>query len=383
MSDPPPSAGDPAVGDAARPPQGRPGGSPGDGDGGPEALHGAAYVFDGHNDLALRVLDGEDPAERLEDGHLDLPRAREGGLDGGIFAIWVDPEGADPLGRTLRGVEALTGWLDAAPGIRPVLDAGDLERAEQAGEMAAVVGVEGGYGVREDLRAADRLFEFGVRCLTLTWMESTDWADAAGAPPRHDGLTPFGARLVDRLQELGIVVDVSHASDRATARVLERAEGPVLASHSGARAVADHPRNLPDRLLEGVAGTGGAVGVNFFPGYLDAAYGERFEPFRRGSGPDVFTPRGREALEKEVADLDPVGLDPLAEHLEHVASVAGTEAVGLGSDFDGVPTLPEGMEDVRDLPRLTRRLLERGWTPPSVRAVLGANLRRVLEALLP
>ncbi len=373
----------PADGDPAGPPGGRLGHAPGEVDDGPEALHRDAYVFDGHNDLALRLLDGEDPTERLEDGHLDLPRAREGGLDGGIFAVWVDPEGADPLGRTLRGVEALTAWLDEAPGLRPVLDAGDLERAERAGELAAVVGVEGGYGVREDLRAADRLFEFGVRCLTLTWMEPTAWADAAGAPPRHGGLTSFGARLVDRLQELGIVVDVSHASDRATARVLERAEGPVLASHSGARAVAEHPRNLPDALLEGVAATGGAVGVNLFPGYLDAAYGERFEAFRRGSGPDVFTPRGREALEEKVADLDPVGLDRLAEHLEHVASVAGTEAVALGSDFDGAPTLPEGMEDVRDLPRLTRRLLERGWTPRSVRAALGADLRRVLEELLP
>jgi membrane dipeptidase len=378
VNDPGPEADGPAG-----PPGGRPGNAPGDVDDAPEALHRAAYVFDGHNDLALRLLDGEDPTERLADGHLDLPRAREGGLDGGIFAVWVDPEGTDPLGRTLRGVEALTGWLDAAPGIRPVLDAGDLERAERAGEIAAVVGVEGGYGVRQDLRAAARLFEFGVRCLTLTWMEPTDWADAAGAPPRHGGLTPFGARLVDRLQELGIVVDVSHASDRATARVLERAEGPVIASHSGARAVADHPRNLPDGLLEGVAATGGAVGVNFFPGYLDAAYGERFEPLRRGSGPDVFTPRGRAALEEEVADLDPVGLDRVAEHLEHVASVAGAEAVGLGSDFDGAPTLPEGMEDVRDLPRLTRRLMERGWSPPSVRAALGSNLRRVLSELLP
>lgn len=351
--------------------------------GDPETLHRAAYVFDGHNDVALRILDGEDPSERLEGGHLDLPRAREGGLDGGIFAVWVDPEGEDPLGRTLRRVESLTGWLDATPGVRPVLRARDLGRAERAGEVAAVVGVEGGYGVRDDLRAARRLFEFGVRCLTLTWMEPTEWADAAGEPPRHGGLTAFGARLVDRLQELGIVVDVSHASDRATDRVLERSEGPVLASHSGARAVAEHPRNLPDRLLEKVAAAGGAVGVNFFPGYLDAAYGERFEPFRRGSGPDVFTPRGREALEVEVADLAPVGLDRLMEHLDHVASVAGVDSVGLGSDFDGVPTLPRGMRDVRDLPRLTRRLLERGWTAPSVRAALGTNLRRVLEELLP
>ena len=347
------------------------------------ALHRDAYVFDGHNDLALRVLEGEDPADRLEAGHLDLPRAREGGLDGGIFAVWVDPEGEDPLGRTLRGVEALTAWLEAAPDVTPVLRAADLARAEQAGEVAAVVGVEGGYGIRDDLRAADRLFEFGVRCLTLTWMEPTPWVDAAGVPPRHDGLTPFGARVVDRLQELGVVVDVSHASDRATARVLERAEAPVVASHSGARAVADHPRNLPDELLEGIAASGGVTGVNFFPGYLDAAYGERFEAFRRGSGPDVFTPEGRAALEEEVDDLPGVGLERIARHLEHVRSVAGPRAAGLGSDFDGAPTLPRGMRDVRDLPGVTADLVRAGWPETEVRAVLGGNFRRVLEELLP
>ena len=341
------------------------------------------HVFDGHNDLALRVLEGEDPAGRLEGGHLDLPRAREGGLDGGIFAVWVEPGGDDPLGRTLRGVERLTAWLDAAPGVRPVLRAADLARAEEVGDLAAVVGVEGGYGIRDDLRAADRLFEFGVRCLTLAWMEPTDWIDAAGAPPRHGGLTGFGARLVDRLQELGIVVDVSHASDRATARVLERAEGPVLASHSGARTVADHPRNLPDELLEAVAASGGAVGVNFFPGYLDGAYGDRFEAFRRGAGPDAFTPEGREALEREVEDLPPVGVGRIVRHLEHVRSVAGTGSAALGSDFDGAPTLPEGMRDVRDLPVLTERLVAAGWLEGDVRVVLGGSLRRVLEELLP
>lgn len=370
-ADPP----DPAAGPAGGPPRGAGADA--------RALHRDARVLDGHNDLALRILEGDDPADRLEGGHLDLPRAREGGLDGGIFAVWVDPESDDPLGETLRGVEALTGWLDAAEGVRPVLRASDLERADRAGELAAVVGVEGGYGIRGDLRAADRLFEFGVRCLTLTWMEPTGWADAAGAPPRHGGLTRFGARLVDRLQELGIVVDVSHASDRATARVLERAEGPVLASHSGARAVAGHPRNLPDELLEGIAASGGLVGVVFFPGYLDAAYGSRFEPFRRGSGPDVFTPRGREALEGEVADLPPVGLDRIVRHLEHARSVGGIRSVGLGSDFDGAPTLPEGMRDVRDLPRLTGLLVDAGWSEAEVRAVLGGNLLRLLEALLP
>lgn len=347
----------------------------------PAAFHRDAFVFDGHNDMALRVLDGADPSEPAGTGHLDLPRMREGGLDGGIFAVWVDPACDDPLERTLRGVRRFRDALEAAPGFRPVLAPGDLSTAEEAGQVAALVGVEGGYGVEGDLEAVDRIHGAGARCLTLTWTAPTAWADAAGAPARHGGLTRFGGRVVDRLQERGVLVDVSHASDEATRQVLARAERPVAASHSGCRAVADHPRNLPDPLLEGLAENGGLVGINFFPGYLDAGHGRRFDRLRR-EGVDLFAPEGRSAMAEATRDLPPVKLDRVAEHVDHAAGVAGPDAVGLGSDFDGVPSLPEGMEDVTDLPRLTGVLADRGMGPAQLRGVLGESFRRVVSEAL-
>lgn len=347
-----------------------------------EELHRAAFVFDGHNDLALRL--GDEPATGpAAGGHLDPGRMRQGGMDGGIFAVWVEPGPSDPLERTLRGVGRLASWLEAAPGLRPVRTAGDLEDARAAGEAAAVIGVEGAYGVEEELSALDRLFEAGVRCLTLTWMAPTAWADAAGAEPRHGGLTGFGGRVVERLEELGMVVDVSHAADATVEDVLARSVGPVVASHSGARAVADHPRNLPDRLLEGIAASGGVTGVPFFPAYLDEAWGRVCEAVREEMDQGLHTPEGRQALADRTAGLPPVGLGRIVDHVEHAVSVAGRGGVGLGSDFDGVPLLPDGMRDVRDLPRLTVRLARRGLSTGTLRAVLGDNFRRVLGEVLP
>lgn len=342
-----------------------------------------APVLDGHNDLALRILEGEDPASRLEGGHLDLPRMREGGFDGGIFAMWVDPASPEPLGRALRGLEALVQWAETTPGVRPVLVPADLEAARRAGEVAVVAGVEGGYPIQDDLEAVDALHEAGARCLTLTWMEPTAWADAAGADPVHGGLTRFGRRVVERLRGLGMLVDVSHASDEAARDALQVAGGGILASHSGARSVADHPRNLPDDLLEALAAAGGAVGVVFFPAYLDEACGREFGALRADLDVDLSTREGRRAFDRAVRErLDPPPMARICEHAEHIRAVAGEAAVALGSDFDGVPVLPRGMRDVRDLPALVELLARRGWKDEPLEALLGANLRRVIvEAL--
>lgn len=346
------------------------------------ALHRDARVFDGHNDVALRLADDPTAGPR-PGGHLAPDRMREGGLDGGVFAVWVDPSADRPLERALRGVERLVAWLEADPAMQPVREASDLETAADRGRIAAVPGVEGGYPVGDDPAAVDRLFEAGVRCLTLTWMEHTAWADAAGPEPRHGGLTALGHRVVDRLRARGVAVDVSHAADATVDDVLERDDGPVIASHGGARALADLPRNLPDRLLAGIGAGGGVAGIDYFPGHLDEAWGRRYEAARRELGPDLHDPAGRAALAERTADLEPVGLDRVADHVERALAAAGPGGVGLGSDFDGVPLLPEGMRDVRDLPGLTVRLLDRGLGEDVVRGVLGGNLLRVLGEVLP
>ncbi len=345
----------------------------------PEQLHHRAFLFDGHNDAATHLFAGADLARRREGGHLDLPRMREGGFDGGVFAVWIDPSLPDPLGRSLRGVARLRRYLDSTPGFHPVLAAEDFRRAREWGEIAALIGVEGGYGIADDLTAVDRLAGAGMRCLTLTWMAPTAWADASGGPPVHGGLSRFGRRVVDRLRRLGVAIDVSHASDAAVEQVLERADGPVIASHSGVRAVADHHRNLSDRLLERLAAVDGVVGINFFSAYLDRDFGRAVDRLWRRLGEGADGPARDAAVRAELA---PIPFERLLEHIEHALRTVGPRHVGLGSDFDGVAALPEGLRDARDLPRITTALAERGAPPESLEAVLGGNFLRCFGAIL-
>jgi membrane dipeptidase len=354
------------------------------------ALHREVFVFDGHNDVAGPLRRGESFGDRGGRGHLDLKRMREGGLDGGIFAVFIDPDPAlgDPLERTRAGVRQLRETLDAHPDVRLILTSGNAVDAAEAGRgapVAALIGVEGGYAIDDDLDVVDELFEAGVRCLTLTWNEPTAWADAAapaggaGGDGPHGGLTAFGRRLVERLQHLGILIDLSHASDATARAAIDCAERPVVASHSGMRRLAPLPRNLPDELLEAIAATGGLVGVSFFNGHLDADFEARCAPLRERRFDDT------EALARAV--LEEVGTLPLSrlvDHVRHAAAIAGSDHVGLGSDFDGMWAPPAGLEDVSRLPALSAALAEAGvFDERGLTAFLGANWIRVLASALP
>ncbi|HSM07593.1 MAG TPA: membrane dipeptidase [Gemmatimonadota bacterium] len=366
------------------------------------AVHHDTFVFDGHNDVAGPLQRGESLDDRNGRGHLDLVRMRQGGLDGGIFAVFIDPDPAcgDPLERTREGVRHLRETLETHPDVRLILSAADARAAgaaaREAGSevaggpgheapIAALIGVEGGYAIDDDLTVADELFEAGVRCLTLTWNDPTTWADAAGPagansePGPHGGLTAFGRKLVDRLQHLGILIDLSHASDDTARDVLARAERPLVASHSGMRRLAPLPRNLPDELLEAIAATGGLVGVSFFNGHLDADFEARCAPLRERRFDDT------EALARAVlAEVGTLPLSRLVDHVRHAAAVAGSDHVGLGSDFDGMWAPPAGLEDASQLPALSAGLAEAGvFDERGLTAFLGANWTRVLASALP
>jgi len=363
------------------------------------AVHRDTFVFDGHNDVAGPLRRGESFDDRGGRGHLDLKRMRRGGLDGGIFAVFIDPDPAlgDPLERTREGVRQLRETLDAHPDVRLLLTAADASQARaaargsMAGEtgqrspIAALIGVEGGYAIDDDVAVADELFEAGVRCLTLTWNEPTAWADAAGSagersgPRPHGGLTAFGRKLVDRLQRLGILIDLSHASDETARDALARAERPVVASHSGMRRLASLPRNLPDELLEAIAATGGLIGVSFFNGHLDAEFEARCAPFRERKFDDT------EGLARAVlAEVGTLPLSRLVDHVRHAVAVAGPDHVGLGSDFDGMWAPPAGLDDVSRLPALSTALAGAGvFDERGLTAFLGANWTRVLTSALP
>ncbi|MFQ5529041.1 MAG: dipeptidase [Gemmatimonadota bacterium] len=339
-------------------------------------IHADSFVFDGHNDLAGPLDRGESLDDRDGRGHLDLTRMREGGLDGGIFALFIDPAEGDPLGRTLAGVHRLRATLDGHPAFQVVLSGADLVSAADEGSIAAVIGVEGGYAIDDDLAVVDEMFDAGVRCLTLTWNDPTAWADAAGNET-HGGLTHFGRRLADRLQHIGVLVDLSHASDSTASDVLERAERPVVSSHAGMRRLAPLPRNVSDDHLEAIARTGGLTGVSLFNGHLDADFEAHCAPLRELEFADT------EELARAVrAEVGTLPMSAVVDHVRHAAQVVGTEHVGLGSDFDGMWALPEGLEDVSRLPDLSAALAD-VFDADGLTAFLGANWVRVLRAALP
>ncbi|MDX1579367.1 MAG: dipeptidase [Gemmatimonadota bacterium] len=359
------------------------------------ALHESALLIDGHNDLPWRIrerggLDAVPLGSRVEDGHTDLPRLRAGGVDAQFWAAWVPPRfrGPDAV-RVAREQIAVIDELESRfPDLlERARTASDIERIAAAGRIASLIGVEGGHAIDGSLDVLRELYERGARYLTLTHTASLDWVDAAGDEPRAGGLSAFGRRVIGEMNRLGMIVDLSHVSDRAMHDALDASAAPVLFSHSSARALADHPRNVPDDVLARLPANGGVVMVNFFSGFLT--------PAGTGRVPALF----REEERMRAAHPDPAGFRDardrwyrgllevrgtvavIADHIGHVAERAGIEHVGLGSDFDGVPMTPLGMEDVSCFPALTAELVSRGFSDGEVRAVLGGNALRALKAV--
>lgn len=260
----------------------------------------------------------------------------------------------------------------------------DIERIVAEGRIASLIGIEGGHAISNSLPVLRELYRAGARYLTLTHTKTLPWADAAGDTVIHGGLTPFGREVVGEMNRLGMLVDLSHVTTETMLDALETSQAPVIFSHSSARAVADHPRNVPDHVLRKVAENGGVVMVNFFSGFIVPESARRIQ--------DIFAVQER--LRAEYADdrsfreaftswlldnIDPGDVGVLADHIDHIVRVAGIDHVGLGSDFDGVSVLPRGLEDVSRLPVLTSALLERGYSEPDVLKVLGGNLLRVFR----
>jgi membrane dipeptidase len=360
-------------------------------------LHRDAIVIDTHSDTTPWF---EDPAwrfdERHDEGHEDLPRMREGGLDAQFWSIHM---GETPgAGRAIREatlrIDAVHELVRRHPReLALATTADEIRRAVAQGRIACLMGIEGGHIIEDSLAALRAFHRLGVRYLTLTHSFHTSWADSSGTnevpPPRHGGLTAFGEEVVREMNRLGMLVDVSHVSDDTFSDVLRVTRAPVIASHSATRAVADHPRNLSDDMLRALARNGGVVMINFYSGYIDASlvaplrqvfvgFAPRFAALREQHADDpVARMRAMRALFREVP-VPQADLSVLLDHFDHALEIAGPDHVGLGADWDGVPSMPRGMEDVSRLPALTRGLLERGHSPEVVRKVLGENLLRVL-----
>jgi membrane dipeptidase len=358
-------------------------------------IHRDLPVVDGHNDLPWEIrtraggsVDEADPARPLPGYHTDFPRLLEGGVGVQFWSVFVPAWSRSPLADTHAQIDLVGRMTDrASEWSAQAADSAEAIRIRDGGRVAGLLGAEGGHCIESSLEALEGLAERGVRYLTLTHADTTEWADSATDEPRHGGLSPFGVEVVEAMNRLGMLVDISHVSADTMRHALEVSRAPVIASHSSAYALAPHPRNVPDDVLEGVAENGGVVMVNFCPAFLVAETARRaldmFEEERRARA--AFAPEdeagyraARQARERP--DLDRGGVDDVVDHIEHIAAVAGVDHVGIGSDFDGVDELPDGLEDVSRYPAITELLLARGWPEVDVRKVLGGNALRVLAA---
>ncbi|HVJ07551.1 MAG TPA: dipeptidase [Acidisarcina sp.] len=369
----------------------------------PLAVHHAAIVIDTHADTTQRFLDESwNFGDPLKGGSLNLESARTGNLGAQFFSIWVDPEAfkGQYAHRTLALMDAVYQQTAKYPEqMRMAYSADDIVAAHRQHKLAALMGVEGGHSIEDNLGLLRDYYRLGARYMTLTWANSTDWADSSGdytdakIPHTKEGLTEFGKDVVYEMNRLGMMVDISHVADKTFYRTLVISRAPVIASHSSARALCDSPRNMTDEMLRAVAVNDGVVMVNFYSAFLSQDFRNAMQaqaPERekainalkekyKAEGKPIDT-QALDALNKEYAARIPrPPFHILIDHIDHIAKVAGVDHVGLGSDFDGVDSLPEGLDSAADLPKITHSLMARGYTAADCDKMLGGNLLRVFR----
>ncbi len=366
----------------------------------PRDLHFGSIVIDTHSDTTPRFEDSSWnflDRHSVEDGHMDLPRIREGGLDAQFWSVYMGKRetSGDAIREALERIDAVHSLVERHPDELVFADSvAQIRAGVAAGKFVNLMGIEGGHIIEESLPALRNFYRLGVRYMTLTHSFNTTWADSSGTrevpAPTHDGLTDFGREVVAEMNRIGMMIDISHVSDKTFADVLEVSQAPVIASHSSARAVAEHPRNLSDDMLRALRDNGGVVMINFYPVYIDEGardaarfyfdqHGAAFEAMTKEHGNDRVALREarRSYLLEHPVPQSP--FDSLLDHFDHALAVAGPDHVGIGADWDGVPSMPIGMEEVSKLPALTAGLLERGHSPETIRKVLGENLLRVMS----
>ena len=351
--------------------------------------------FDTHNDTVQRVIYfNADLGKRSSEGMIDLPRLREGGIHVPFFALWVPTyyKGSEAVRRTLDLRDAMQGVLDKYPDqIELATSARDIERIVGQKKIAAVLTVEGGHQIADDLSVLRMYRRMGVLSMTLTHFRNNDWADSSTDKPEHNGLTDFGKQVVREMNAIGMIVDISHVSDKTFYDVLEVTTKPVIASHSSCRALSDVPRNMTDDMFRALARNGGVVGVNFSAAFLNQQDAENLkkkttqenalEPTLTGAALDDYAAKEYRA-DYATTHVGHATLDDAANCIDHVVKVAGIDHVGIGSDFDGIPDVPAGLEDVSKMPNLTAALLKRGYTEADIQKIMGGNLLRVLKEVV-
>jgi membrane dipeptidase len=349
-------------------------------------------LIDGHNDLPWALRDRAAPvdlAEPVAGTHTDLPRLAAGGVGAQFWSVFVPASipGDGAVTTVLEQIDLARRMIAAYPAaLELALTAADVERIFAAGRLASLLGAEGGHCIASSLGVLRMLYELGVRYMTLTHNVNVGWADSATDTPAAGGLTDFGRDVVREMQRLGMLVDLSHISVSTMNDALDLAQAPLIFSHSSARALCDSPRNVPDEVLERLRVNGGVCMVTFVPAFVSQECADWFaglKDFTASKGLDSRSFTDIRTVEPEWTAAHPAPratLSQVADHIEHVRSVAGIEHVGIGGDFDGTTEVTEGLEDVSTYPALLAELLRRGWSEPDCRALAGGNLLRVLRA---
>lgn len=357
-------------------------------------IHQKAIGADSHIDtLQWVIYQNVDLGKRHDTYHVDIPRLFEGGMRNPYFALYVPTyyKGSEAIRKTLQLRDAMQKVLDASPSkIGLALNASDVERLQKAGKIAAVLTIESGHAIADDLSVLRMYHQLGVRSMTLVHFRNSNWSDSSTDTPQHNGLTAFGKEVVREMNRIGMIVDISHVSDKAFYDAMAITTKPVIASHSSCRAISDFPRNMTDDMIRLVAKNGGVVGVNFGGGFLNPqdadAYRKKIagrgalQPNLEGKDLDEFA--RKEHLEGYLK-MRPTAstLDDVVKHIDHIVKIAGIDHVGIGSDYDGISTVPKGLEDVSKMPALTAALLRKGYSEPDILKILGGNHLRVLRAV--
>ena len=358
-------------------------------------VHAEALVWDGHNDLPWRIRRATSleipPMElerRLEEGHTDLVRLAESGIDAQFWSVYVPADQEHPTATILEEIDVVKRLAERYPDhLRMAYSSDDVVHAAATGRTASLLGAEGGHAIGNSLPVLRELYRAGVRYMTLTHSGTLAWADAAGDTAVHGGLTDFGREVVREMNRLGMVVDLSHVTGDVMRDALETSRAPVIFSHSSARALADHPRNVPDDVLREVARNGGLVMVTFVSHYLTEEgaridlRGDSLQAALEAEGLPEDSVDSRMDAFREAHPIPRGDVGTVADHIDHIVEVAGVEHVGVGSDWDGTSVLPRGLGDVSGLPNLTRELLRRGYSEVEVEKILGGNMLRVLRGV--
>jgi membrane dipeptidase len=360
-------------------------------------LQSSSIVLDTHDDTTQRFFSNDfDLGKSNPDGSIDIPRMREGGMNAIFFSIWID-------GR-IMGPPAIQKALDQIDAVHENVrkfskdmvfarTAADVRRAHTQGKIAALMGVEGGHMIGNDIRMVRIFADLGVRYMTLSHFYHDEWADSSTDKPVHNGLTGFGKEIVREMNRQGMMVDISHVSDKTFYDALEISKAPLIASHSSCRALCNHPRNMSDDMIKALAAKGGVIQINYEKSFIDQAYKDASDKQSGGvvqqmsdlakicKDDEACISRERAKIQAKLTaegKLPHVSWERIVDHIDHAVKLVGADHVGLGSDFDGAD-MPEGMEDCSKLPKITEALIRKGYSDADIKKILGENTLRVME----